>query len=167
MNTRNAIRQKYKNFNVWKPLIKFNLFLLNRMIGDCFLGTKKEFGYTRYTNGRIRIEGIRLILTDIFIMCWGYTRYQQLRHGHILWKPLEENNWKACILKGYARFYEGELEIGYGCDTGTLTDERVNTNFNLKPLHLLSTLPFSTYVIRCPILMFTFALCTVTYKDKR
>ncbi|MBZ0110637.1 MAG: hypothetical protein K8F52_18445, partial [Candidatus Scalindua rubra] len=36
--------------------------------------------------------------------------------------------------KGYARFDEGELEIGYGCDTGTLTDERVrNGEHKLQP----------------------------------
>ncbi len=37
-------------------------------------------------------------------------------------------------LKGYARFDEGELGIGYGCDTVTLTDERVrNSEHKLQP----------------------------------
>jgi len=48
-----------------------------------------------------------------------------------LWKKIIG---KPCILKGYARFDEGELEIGYGCDTGTLTDERVrNGEHKLQP----------------------------------
>ncbi|MBZ0108880.1 MAG: hypothetical protein K8F52_09430 [Candidatus Scalindua rubra] len=48
-----------------------------------------------------------------------------------LWKKIIG---KPCILKGYARFDEGKLEIGYGCDTGTLTDERVrNGEHKLQP----------------------------------
>jgi hypothetical protein len=48
-----------------------------------------------------------------------------------LWKKIIG---KPCILKGYTRFDEGELEIGYGCDTGTLTDERVkNGEHKVQP----------------------------------
>ncbi len=48
-----------------------------------------------------------------------------------LWKKIIG---KPCILKGYARFDEGGLGIGYGCDTVALTDERVrNSEHKLQP----------------------------------
>ncbi len=46
-----------------------------------------------------------------------------------LWKKIIG---KPCILKGYARFDEGELEIGYGCDDVTLVNERTR-NSKLQP----------------------------------
>jgi hypothetical protein len=61
-----------------------------------------------------------------------------------LWKDIIG---KLCILKGYARFDEGELEKGYGCDTGTLTDERVrNGEHKLQPVATAPAL-YSTQVL--------------------
>jgi hypothetical protein len=53
--------------------------------------------------------------------------------------PEGESLWKKVIGKPYSgklnvRFDDGELEIGHGCDTGTLTDERVrNGEHKLQP----------------------------------
>ncbi len=61
-----------------------------------------------------------------------------------LWKKIIG---KPCILKGYARFDEGELEIGYSCDTGTLADERVrNGEHKLQPVATTPALYSTSFV---------------------
>ena len=42
---------------------------------------------------------------------------------------------KPCAGKPHARFDEGELALGYGCDIVALTDERVrNSKHKLQPV---------------------------------
>ena len=48
---------------------------------------------------------------------------------------------KPCAGKPHARFDEGELVIGYGCNIVTLTDERVrNSEHKLQPVATKPTL---------------------------
>ena len=76
-----------------------------------------------------------------------------------------ESLWKKIIGKPYSgklnvRFDEGELEIGYGCDTVTLTDERMrNGEYKPQPVAttpaLYSTLfsPLNHKVVAVPYLL--------------